>query len=110
MARSGAARRRFGSSLARLITTVFMGRGWFDRASILRHLALCLGAVLASVLRSQLLAGPEVLAIIAIALVFGATRHEDTSLILKHGWQTGRWITGFMGIIFAVLCVLDWLV
>ncbi len=48
--------------------------------------------------------------IITIALVFGATRHEDTTLILKHAWLTGRWITGFMGIIFIVLCVLDWLV
>ena len=47
---------------------------------------------------------------IAIALVFGATRHEDTTLILRHAWQTGRWITGFMGIIFVVLCVLDWMV
>jgi hypothetical protein len=47
--------------------------------------------------------------IIAIALVFGATRHEDTTLILKHAWLTGRWITGFMGIIFAIICVLDWM-
>jgi hypothetical protein len=47
--------------------------------------------------------------IIAIALVFGATRHEDTSLILRHAWLTGRWITGFMGIIFVVLCFLDWM-
>ncbi|MGI9473785.1 MAG: hypothetical protein ACR2NZ_19745 [Rubripirellula sp.] len=48
--------------------------------------------------------------IIAIALVFGATRHEDTTLILKHAWLTGRWITGFMGIIFAIICFLDWMV
>lgn len=46
--------------------------------------------------------------IIAIALVFGATRHEDTRLILQHSWLTARWITGFMGIIFVVLCVIDW--
>ena len=48
--------------------------------------------------------------IITIALVFGATRHEDTGLILKHAFLTGRWITVFMGIIFAVLFVLDWMV
>jgi hypothetical protein len=48
--------------------------------------------------------------IIAIALVFGATRHENTALILKHAWQTGRWITGFMAIIFAVLYTLNWFV
>lgn len=48
--------------------------------------------------------------IIAISLVFGATRHEHTPLILSHAWHTGRWITGFMGIIFVVLCVLDWMI
>jgi len=48
--------------------------------------------------------------IISISLVFGATRHEDTSLILRHSWHTGRWITGFMLIIFVVLYVLEWFV
>ena len=47
--------------------------------------------------------------IVAISLVFGATRHEDTSLIIKHSLATARWITGFMGIIFGILCVLDWM-
>lgn len=47
--------------------------------------------------------------LIAISLVFGATRHEDTTLILRHAWHTGRWITGFMAIIFMVICLLDWL-
>ena len=46
--------------------------------------------------------------IIAISIVFGATRHEDTKLILEHSWHTARWITGFMAIIFIVLCVLEW--
>ena len=46
--------------------------------------------------------------IISIALVFGATRHEDTTLIIQHSWYTARWITGFMGVIFVVLCVLGW--
>ena len=44
-----------------------------------------------------------------VALVFGATRHENTDLIMKHAFLTGRWITVFMGIIFSVLCVLEWL-
>ena len=48
--------------------------------------------------------------IIAISLVFGATRHEDTSLIVHHAFNTARWITGFMAVIFAVLLVLGWLV
>ena len=43
--------------------------------------------------------------IIAIALVFGGTRHENTKLILQHAWQTGRWITGFMAVIFIVICI-----
>jgi hypothetical protein len=48
--------------------------------------------------------------IVAISLVFGATRHEQTPLILAHSWQTARWITSFMAIIFAILYVLDWIV
>lgn len=47
--------------------------------------------------------------IIAISLVFGATRHEDTRLILKHAGHTARWITGFMGLVFLVLFSLDWM-
>ena len=47
--------------------------------------------------------------IIAIALVFGGTRHENTKLIVQHALQTGRWITGFMGIIFIVVCIHNWL-
>jgi len=48
--------------------------------------------------------------IIAISLVFGATRHEDLRLILRHAAHTARWITGFMAIVFAVLLVMDWMV
>ncbi|KAA5542547.1 hypothetical protein FYK55_13470 [Roseiconus nitratireducens] len=48
--------------------------------------------------------------IISISLVFGATRHENTQLILKHAFYTARWITGFMLIIFAVLVVFNWLI
>lgn len=48
--------------------------------------------------------------IISISLVFSATRHEDTSLIIQHCWQTARWITVFMGVIFVVLCGLGLMV
>ncbi len=41
--------------------------------------------------------------IVSISLVFGATRHENTSLILQHALGTARWITGFMTIIFVIL-------
>ena len=48
--------------------------------------------------------------IVTISLVFGGTRHEDTTKVIQHAWHTGRWITGFMLIIFAVLCLLAWLI
>ncbi|MEM9588077.1 MAG: hypothetical protein AAGA03_12420 [Planctomycetota bacterium] len=48
--------------------------------------------------------------IIAIALVFGATRHEEFSKVLWHAFATARWITGFMAIIFAVLYAIGWMV
>lgn len=48
--------------------------------------------------------------IITISLVFGATRYEDTTKILKHSMHTGRWITGFMAIIFVVLSVVSWMI
>lgn len=47
--------------------------------------------------------------IVAIALVFGATRHEDMRLILRHAFHTARWITGFMAVVFLVLLVMDWM-
>jgi len=47
--------------------------------------------------------------IVAISLVFGATRHEDLTLILKHAAGTGRWITGFMAIVFVAMWVMDWM-
>ncbi len=47
--------------------------------------------------------------IVSISLVFGATRHEDMNLILKHALHTARWITGFMAIVFVAMLVLDWM-
>ena len=47
--------------------------------------------------------------IIAISLVFGATRHEDMRLILKHATHTGRWITGFMLLVCLILYSLNWI-
>lgn len=47
--------------------------------------------------------------IVSISLVFGATRHEDIQMVMKHSFYTARWITGFMGIIFVVLVLLSWL-
>lgn len=47
--------------------------------------------------------------IIAIAVVFGGTRHEDTRLIIQHSLHTARWVTGFMAIVFVVMLILDWM-
>jgi Ca2+/H+ antiporter len=48
--------------------------------------------------------------IVTISLVFGGTRHEDTTIVIQRAWQTGRWITSFMLVIFAVLCLMAWLI
>ncbi|TWU63326.1 hypothetical protein V7x_50660 [Crateriforma conspicua] len=48
--------------------------------------------------------------LIAISLVFGATRHEDMNLVLRHAAGTARWIAGFMGLIFVVLLILEYVV
>ena len=41
--------------------------------------------------------------IVAISLVYAATRHEQMAPILGHAARLGLWITGFMGVIFGVL-------
>lgn len=48
--------------------------------------------------------------IIAISLVYGATRHEDMSIILRHAWHTAYWITSFMAVIFLILLVIGYVV
>jgi hypothetical protein len=44
--------------------------------------------------------------LVAVSLVYGATRHELPRPILYHAWHTALWMTIFMGSIFVVL----WLV
>jgi hypothetical protein len=46
--------------------------------------------------------------VIAVSLVYGATRHEDLIPILQHSWRAGAWIGGFMVSIFLVLFLLGW--
>jgi hypothetical protein len=41
--------------------------------------------------------------IVAISLVYSATRFEAMEAILAHALRTGIWIVGFMGIVFVVL-------
>ena len=46
--------------------------------------------------------------VIAVSLVYAATRHEQTNLILRHAVRTAAWIVGFMAGVFAVLWLMDW--
>jgi len=48
--------------------------------------------------------------VLAISLVYGATRHELVGPILHNAYRTVVWIVGFMAVIFAILWVLSWLV
>jgi hypothetical protein len=47
--------------------------------------------------------------IVAISLVYGATRHELMVPILQHAWRTAKWITGFMLVIAIVLTLVSWI-
>ena len=44
--------------------------------------------------------------IVAVSLVYAATRHEQLSPILRHVLRIGIWIRGFMAVIFAVLMLM----
>ena len=46
--------------------------------------------------------------IIAVSMVYAATRHEQMIPILAHAGRLAMWIIGFMVAIFAILFVLSW--
>ncbi|MGA2797495.1 MAG: hypothetical protein ABSE63_07960 [Thermoguttaceae bacterium] len=46
-------------------------------------------------------------AIIAISLVYSATRHEAMGPILRHALRTALWIAGFMAVFFLVLWLIS---
>ena len=48
--------------------------------------------------------------LLAISIVYGATRHEDLGAIIRHSLQSGYWVAGFMGIIFLVLLIMGWMI
>jgi uncharacterized membrane protein len=48
--------------------------------------------------------------VIAVSLVYAATRHERRAPILLHAARIGIWIVGFMAVIFAVLFFVSWLI
>ncbi len=41
--------------------------------------------------------------VIAVSLVYAATRHESMRAILRHATRIGTWIVGFMVVVFIVL-------
>jgi cytochrome c oxidase assembly factor CtaG len=49
-----------------------------------------------------------VVAIIAVSLVYAATRHERMRPILIHAGRMALWTFGFMFLIFAVLELMSW--
>ena len=46
--------------------------------------------------------------VVAVSLVYAATRHEDMQPILGHAGRTAIWILGFMAVIFAVIYAIVW--
>jgi hypothetical protein len=46
--------------------------------------------------------------ILAVSLVYGATRHELPGPILHHAFKTAVWMVTFMGAIFAILLFVSW--
>ena len=47
--------------------------------------------------------------IVAVSLVYSATRHEETGAIMVQALRTGVWIVCFMAVIFAILMLIAWL-
>lgn len=48
--------------------------------------------------------------VVAVSLVYAATRHEQMEAILSHAARVAAWIVGFMAIVFAVITAFTWLV
>ncbi len=46
--------------------------------------------------------------VIAVSLVYAATRHERMGPILAHAVRIGVWILGFMAVIFVALLLVSW--
>jgi hypothetical protein len=46
--------------------------------------------------------------VVAVSLVYAATRHERTDLILRHAVRTAGSIVVFMAVVFAVLWLVTW--
>jgi len=47
--------------------------------------------------------------VVAVSLVYAATRHEQIEPILGHATRVAAWIATFMGIVFVVILAVSWL-
>jgi hypothetical protein len=47
-------------------------------------------------------------AIVAISLVYAATRHERMAPIFAHATRVGVWIVGFMLVVFVIIEAISW--
>lgn len=48
--------------------------------------------------------------VVAVSLVYAATRHEQMEEIVAHAVRVGTWIIGFMALVFVIVMGLSWLV
>ena len=44
--------------------------------------------------------------LVAVSLVYAATRHEEVPVIMRYAWHTFQWLFGFMAVLFAVIAVI----
>jgi len=46
--------------------------------------------------------------VVAVSLVYAATRHEFMQPILVHAVRIAGWIVGFMAVVLAILLLMSW--
>jgi len=46
--------------------------------------------------------------VVAVSLVYAATRQEEMGAILRQAVRIGVWIVGFMAVIFGILYLMSW--
>jgi hypothetical protein len=46
--------------------------------------------------------------LVAVSLVYGATRHELPGQIMNHAVRTAGWMLSFIGVIFVILLLVSW--
>lgn len=46
--------------------------------------------------------------LVAVSLVYAATRHEDVGGILNHAWRFAVWTLVFVGVVAAIVQITTW--